>query len=394
MYGTGRIGEIIDSLELRYGKKVSDLDVGIKSHALTESLGLSICQFDALIAMNSPVLRTVKGHAFESFFDALLRKSGVDVKEVGGDNAVDREVNGFTLQLKTPNITGTKNGFVEYKTHKTHGAKSERESIDYYHRVSHFADYLVGLISYKPLEIIFISQDELPRTPASSLHIKSPFRVIKEHHKGVNAFERIGVRHLVQDEGVFFQAGNELLPLTAKSIGVSSEIIIDTIMKKDNFRVWDMSIRGFAKEISFTQHFESIGIELKDPKITGRERFEKADFVFKEGLDYKFIQMKGVSTNNCNFDALDPMVAIETQLTRGRINDHPTQSRLYLRSDFDYLALALDPPLVQTCRKRGVSSTSEFYLIPSDRLMSHKVMNHRFNSLQKFSYSSLQEFKV
>ncbi|EDL51441.1 hypothetical protein VSAK1_09113 [Vibrio mediterranei AK1] len=394
MYGTGRIGEIIDSLESIHGQKVSKLDVDTKLHALTESLGLSVSDFDALIAMNPPVLRTVKGHAFESFFDALLRKSGANVKEIGGDNAVDREVNGFTLQLKTPNLTGTKNGFVEYKTHKTHGAKSERESIDYYHRVSHFADYLVGLISYKPLEIIFISQEELPRTTASSLHIKSPFRVLKEQHPGVNAFHRIGVQHPDQDEGVFFQAGNELLPLTAQSIGVSSEIIIDTIMKKDNFRIWDMSIRGFAKEMSFTQYFASIGIELKDPKITGRDRFEKADFVFKDGFGYKFIQMKGVSTNNCSFDILDPIVAIETQLTRGRINDHPTQSRLYLRSDFDYLALALDPPLVQTCRKGKFNNTSEFYLIPSDRLMPHKTMGHRFNAIQKFSYSSLQEFKV
>lgn len=394
MYGTGRIGEIIDGLELRHRKKVSELGIDIKLQALTESLGISICDFDALIARNSPVLRTVKGHAFESFFDALLRKSGVVVKEVGGDNAVDREVNGYTLQLKTPNLSGTKNGFVEYKTHKTHGAKSERESIDYYHRASHFADYLVGLISYDPLEIIFISQGELPRTLASSCHIKSPFKVLKNQHQGLNAFHRINVQELTKDEAVFYQPGYELLPLTSQIIGVSSEVIIDTIMKKDNFRVWDMSIRGFAKELSFTRHFNSIGIELEDPKVTRRERFEKADFVFKEGLGYKFIQMKGVSTNNCSFDTQDPVIAIETQLTRGRVNDHPTQSRLYLRSDFDYLAIALDPPLVQTCRKGGGDSKSEFYLIPSARLVPHKDMNHRFNSLQKFTYSSLQEFKV
>lgn len=394
MYGTGRIGEIIDSLELRHRKKVSELDVDTKLQALTEALGLSIYDFDALMANNSPVLRTVKGHAFETFFDALLRKSGVAVEEIGGDSAVDREVNGYTLQLKTPNLSGTKNGFVEYKTHKTHGAKSESESIDYYHKASHFADFLVGLVSYEPLEIIFISQDELPRTLASSCHIKSPFKVLKDQHQGLNAFHRIGVRELAKNEGVFCQPGHELLPLTAKSIGVSSEVIVDTIMKKDNFRVWDMSIRGFAKELSFTQYFDSIGIELEDPKVTGRDRFEKADFVFKDGLSYKFIQMKGVSTNNCVFDTLDPVVAIETQLTRGRVNDHPTQSRLYLRSDFDYLAIALDPPLVQICRKEEFNSKSEFYLIPSTKLISHGTMGHRFNSLQKFTYSSLQEFKV
>ncbi|ENQ1532619.1 hypothetical protein D5E75_19750 [Vibrio parahaemolyticus] len=394
MYGTGRIGEIIDGLEFQYGKNIADIDVKNKLQALTDSLGVSVRDFDLLISSNPPVLRTVKGHAFESFFDALLRKSGVAVNEIGGDNAVDREVNGYTLQLKTPNLSGTKNGFVEYKTHKTHGAKSERESIDYYHRVSHFADYLVGLVSYKPLEIIFISQSELPRTPVSVEHIKSPFKVLKDQHPGLNAFHRIGVTEVTQSEEVFSRSKGELLPLTALSIGVSSEIIIDTIMKKDNFRIWDMSIRGFAKELSFTQHFCSTGKQLEDPKVTGRERFEKADFAFKNGAGYEFIQMKGVSTSNCRFDIPDPVIAVETQLTRGRINDHPTQSRLYLRSDFDYLALALDPPLVRTCRKDNSYRDSEFYLIPSQELVSHKEMPHRFNSLQKFNYSSLQEFKI
>ena len=41
--------------------------------------------------------------------------------------------------------------------------------------------------------------------------------------------------------------------------------------------------------------------------------------------------------------AKNSIIDIETQLSRGRVNDHPTQSRLYHFTDFEYLILALDP---------------------------------------------------
>ena len=47
------------------------------------------------------------------------------------------------------------------------------------------------------------------------------------------------------------------------------------------------------------------------------------------------------------FNGKDSIIATETQLTRGRVSNHPTQSRLYLKTDFDYLILCVDPPLVR-----------------------------------------------
>jgi hypothetical protein len=176
LYGTGSIKEIISALKKQYEvNSVKELTEKQKLDCLCHILQLTYSQLDQLIALNSPVFRTVKGHVFEAIFDHLVEACGQEVIEVGGDEAVDRIVNGIKLQLKTPTLAGTKGRLVQYKTHKTHGAKSELESLDYYHHKAEFADYLVGLISYSPLRILFLKKDELPTHLQSPEHIISPF---------------------------------------------------------------------------------------------------------------------------------------------------------------------------------------------------------------------------
>ena len=391
MYGTGRINEIISVLEYNHNARIKDIPLNCKLQALCEVLGLTNTQLDDMIIENSPVMRTVKGHAFETFFDDLIEGMGYSVSEVGGDQAIDRIVQGFNLQLKTPTLSGTRGSLVQYKTHKTHGAKSETESVDYYSRSDQFADFLVGLISYQPLNIIFIANHELPRSNISANHIKSPFTVNWQTHPGLNDFSRIGVHGQVQLSNLL-PSGAEVLPRTSSFLNISSEVIIDTILKVSNFRMWDMAIRGFAREKAFEIYCQQKGISLIPPASTGRDRFDKADHVITEGNSYKFLQMKGISTNNCIFNDTDPVIATETQLTRGRVNDHDTQSRLYLNSDFDYLILAIDPPVASICRKQKITVT-EFYKIPTHLLENHHNMPHRLKSLQKFFYSELQKFR-
>lgn len=395
-YGNGRIGEIIKHLEATYGQAVKSLSSTIKLKALCENLQMSEQTFDRMISENSPVLRTVKGHVFESFFDYLLTENDIAVTEVGGDDAVDRIVNNHTLQLKTYTEAGTKGSLVQYKTHKTHGAKSEKESMDYYHSADHFADFLIGLISYDPLNLIVLSKDELPRHSKSPSHILSPFTINWEQHKGLNALNRIGVE--LKKTG--FQTPkdkNELLPLTAKKIGIGSNIILNTILNTANFRIWDMSIRGFSREIVFKQLAKLHKIKIYEPSDLRSTRSDKADHALKLANKNIFIQMKGISTNNCDFTLADPLLATETQLTRGRVNDHPTQSRLYLTTDFDFLVLGLDPPIVDICKKvsnQGEGLEWEFYLIPTTELEAHHSMPHRLKSIQKFYYSQIQTYKI
>lgn len=396
MYGTGRIGEIIAYLEQKHGCKIAEISADLKLSALCESMQISRGSFDRLIAENPPVLRTVKGHAFESFFDTLVRSNGFEIIEVGGDEAIDRIVNKHTLQLKTYTESGTKGNFVQYKTHKTHGAKSELESMDYYHRVAHFADYLVGLVSYNPLRILVLAKQEIPRHILSADHLLSPFSIDWTTHPGLNAFDRLGLK-LVNLSAALPLHGGECLPLTSQRIGISSDIILNTILNEANFRIWDMAIRGFSREVMFLENLSSFSIPAYKPSDLRRDRADKADHAVKISAANRFIQMKGVSTNSCRFNLEDPIISTETQLTRGRVNDHPTQSRLYLRTDFDYLVLGMDPPVVNLCRSAanlGGGLEWEFYMIPSSALQSHHILTNRFKPMQTFRYSELQQYKI
>jgi hypothetical protein len=395
----GRINDIITQLERQHKVSVQNINEGIKLNALCNALQLEHSQFDNLIFHNSPVMRTVKGHVFESYFDELMVTVTEEVVRVGGDDAIDRIVRGNTLQLKTPYKAGTKGTIVSYKTHKTHGAKSEKESLDYYHDTKHFAEFLVGLISYIPLNILILKKSEFPRHQKDCNKILSPFKIDWASHPGLNAWDRLGIKKTPPNNNILPNS-NEKLPQTSHFLGVNTNLILNTILSSENFRIWDMSIRGFAREVVFIKELEDRGIDIIPPSHTGRERADKSDHAVRSKSDkkYYFFQMKGASVNNCRFDGKDSIVATETQLTRGRVNDHPTQSRLYLASDFDYLVIGLDPSLTQEfdieiCRK-NIRYEWQFFCIPTNSLERHHTIKRRLKSLQSFRYLDLKKYKI
>ena len=400
-FGTGRLLEIIHALKQYYGvSDVVGLDPRLKLNCLCKALQLTHEQFDRLISENSPVLRTVKGHAFEVFFDTILTKNGYKVTEVGGDEAVDRIVNEKTLQLKTPTLSGTSRNSVQYKTHKTHGAKSEKESFCYYHSKREFADYLVGLISYQPLRILFLHRDELPTHPKAPERICSPFNVVWQNHPGLNAFDRIGIKKIklpTTDSKIDYD--QELLPRTSAMLQLNSDVVLNAILRESNFRIWDMAIRGFAREIAFGDYLKVKGILLFDPSKSSRTRSDKSDVAVVHFASNKYclLQIKGLSTNNCRFTGKDSTVAIETQLTRGRVSDHPTQSRLYLVSDFDFLIIGIDPCLTFKYLSEIDASPEllwKFYAVPTKELERHHKIHRRLKSLQVFKYIDLGKFAI
>jgi hypothetical protein len=397
----GRIADILSALcASNTTTDISSLSESIKLNALLTTLQLSIDSFDNLLANNSPVLRTVKGHAFETVFKRLLTSIGINAIDIGGDQNIDLIVNDITLQLKTPYSAGTKNDIVQFKTHKTHGAKSENESMEYYHVSEEFPDYLVGLISYEPFNIIFISREELPRHPKSSNHILSPFALNWVEHEGLNNFQRIGIASFIPDTSLFLpkEVQDELLPQTCKQLNLTTSVILDTILLKSNFRIWDMNIRGFARETAIHQLFNSHKISIYEPIEIGRERADKSDFALQEKSgEYKFFQVKGASVNYCVFNGELSSVSVETQLTRGRVNDHPTQSRLYLKSDFDFLIICLDPPLsrlfdIETNNEKGLYW--RFFCVPTTELSLHPVLSNRLKSVQTFRINEIGQYEI
>lgn len=398
--GDGRIGSIISALEQYYNTDIKNISPEHKLYFLTTSLGLSVSDFDRMIAKNSPVLRTVKGHAFEVAFEYFCKKYGYELKDIGGDTDIDAEVNGHKLQLKTPYVNGTTESSVSYKTHKTHGAKSEEESMDYYHHIDDFADFFVGLISYVPFKVFIVPKNELPRHPKSKKYILSPFSLSMEtsskYHRRINDFSSIGMRIPAEPFTDLSVKEKELLPLTANEIGLNSEVIIDCILRKSNFRIWDMSIRGFAREVALSKYLGEKKISHSNKPTEYREsRGDKADLVLlhdkRNKQEVSFVQVKGLSLNNCRINGENLIIATETQLTRGRVNDHPTQSRLYLKTDFDYLLLAIDPSIMY---KINSSTDWGFYLIPTSLLSGHKTLTRRLASLQKFRWDELKKFSL
>lgn len=394
LLGEGRLGDIVDSLLHKYNiNSLSEVEPAQKLNAMCYALNLSINEFDSLIADNSPVLRTIKGHAFEVALETLFKQNNIPVQDIGGDSDVDLIANGHSLQLKTPNEGGTDEQFIEYKTHKTHGAKSEQESMGYYHDVDSFADYFVGLISYEPFKVYIIPKANLERHPRDNRYIKSPFKLSRQLQRYINNFHDIGINVNIFNSAGIAPSRNELLPRTSQVIGLQSEIVIDTILRKENFRIWDMSIRGFAREIALKRFLNKENISFTDkPNLVKAERGDKSDLaILKKDNTYSFFQVKGVSTNNCIFHGLDSIIATETQLTRGRVNDHPTQSRLYLISDFDFLILCLDPAISYLS---GLGRDWFFAAIPSKDLKKHKKYPNRYNSMQHFSSKQLSEYEL
>jgi hypothetical protein len=400
--GTGRIADIIQFLKLQNNvDSIREIPTLKKLGILCQVLQFTPQQLDKLIAHNSPALRTIKGHAFEVVFDYILTQCGHEVTEAGGDSNIDRIVNGKTLQLKTPYSAGTKGSIVSYKSHKTHGAKSERESLEYYSSIQKFPDYLVGLISYEPMRIIILDRSELPTHPNDDNRILSPFAVNWDGHPGLNAFHRIGVNNLDLSfaQELASDKESELLPLTAKKLDLKTDIIIDTILNESNFRIWDMNLRGFAREVYLFDQLVQRKIAKYNPVKLKPQRGDKADLALLsiETGSHVFFQVKGVSSGYCNFNGQKSIVGTETQLTRGRVNDHLTQSRLYLATDFDFLVLGIDPVVAQLYSQEiGDEARLEWqlYLIPTDDLDRHHMYPHRIKSVQRLLYTELQKYKV
>ncbi|MEN9610904.1 MAG: hypothetical protein RLZZ628_1718, partial [Bacteroidota bacterium] len=153
----------------------------------------------------------------------------------------------------------------------------------------------------------------------------------------------------------------------------------------------------FAREAAIRSIFADKKIAIYAPTNLNRIRADKSDFALKTTANlYDFFQVKGVSANYCKFQGENSTISIETQLTRGRINDHPTQSRLYLKIDFDFLILCLDPALTRLFdaeigRNDGIYW--RFFCIPTPNLAAHPNFPHRIKAIQTFKLTELEAFE-
>lgn len=396
---SGRISEIISLTTKYYELPVSSLTTEQKLNALCFAQKISPQELDGVISKHSEVLRTVKGHVFEVVFDYIMAKNNVKCIEVGGDNDVDRSINGCSLQLKTPYVNGCEGSIISYKTHKTHGAKSELESMDYYHRVSDFADYLVGLVSYDPFNVLIIPKEKLPRVPNSFTHIQSPMYIETLNCPYLNNYHQIGIKTTLNySSSEFSLSRNECLPNSSRAINVKSEFILRAIFIKENFRIWDMNMRGFIREKKFDSILKQHNVTSFPVNITGLERSDKCDLVLQNrNANYVRFQLKGLTWKGCKLDKGNAAIDCESQLSRGRVNDHPTQSRLYKTSDFEFLLISVDPPYSDSLSMAQYGTHDynwHFFAIPMSRLRKHPSYPKRVFSHQMIPYNELMDYIV
>ena len=359
---------------------------------------MSPSEIDETIASNSPAIRTISGHCFEVVFSKILQINDVPHEEVGGDSDYDFQILGKTLQLKTKYKQGCKHGVVAYKTHKTHGAKSKSESDEYFHLANTFADYLVGHVSYDPFEVLIIPRDAIPRRENDAELLDSPVKFeIEQYKQYLNNFTQLSISDDITYPTIINLGNKELLPRTAEAIGVRSNYIIDAIFRPENFRVWDMNLRGFIREKHFANVSRQHNVVSIDPRLI-TDRPEKVDIalVAENGENVRF-QVKGITSQKSYFNGIQSTLNCETQLSRGRVNDHPTQSRLYLATDFDGLLLALDPAYTNSfsieCFGRPDYNWS-FYAIPTAKLRRHQKFHRRLASNQTFRYIDIQHYRI
>lgn len=147
-------------------------------------------------------------------------------------------------------------------------------------------------------------KDRLERVQKDSSRIKSPFKLNAYGCGYVNRFDLLGVNLDNADFSSIYTTDDELLPLTSRATSLKTEIIVDTILRECNFRIWDMSIRGFAREIALKKELRAAGIPfVGNPAAVRPERGDKSDLaVLNDRYRYHFIQVKGCSVNNCRFD--------------------------------------------------------------------------------------------
>lgn len=157
-------------------------------------------------------------------------------------------------------------------------------------------------------------------------------------------------------------------------------------------------MRGFIREHILLKQFVAHRIETYPPIITGLERSNKCDLVLKNlNNEYIRFQVKGLTWNGTALNGIDTTIDCESQLSRGRVNDHPTQSRLYKVIDFENLMIAVDPPYsnilsIHTFKKHDYHWN--FYCVPMSKLRKHHIYTNRVASHQYILYKELQKYRI
>src|SRR3989339_1600806 len=224
-----------------------------KFNDLLKIVKINIEDFDEFLSLNPHIYRSIRGHAFEVWFDREMKERNVAITSVGGDNVVDRVINKKTLQLKTTYIKATIAGkMVGYRMHKTHGAEVKPYC---YYKKNEFADFLVGL---HPTDgVIICPRQYLPTRGEVSKKLDYPECLADPlpfdwNTKWLNRYDLLGVD--IKDYPTIVEhsrSETKYFPKLISKIGFTDFDIIHAIIDEKNFRIWFQLIVGTIREFHF-----------------------------------------------------------------------------------------------------------------------------------------------
>ena len=336
----------------------------LKFNELLKTIKVSITDFDEFLSLNPHIYRSIRGHAFEVWFDRKMKERGVPITSVGGDNVVDRVINGNTLQLKTTYLNATiPEVTVAYRMHKTHGAEIKPHC---YYKKDEFADYLVGAHPTKGVIICprkyLPTRGEVNVEPDYPEYLADPMP-FEWDTKWLNRYDLLGLN--MTDYPTIIEHSKfetKYFPKLIAKIGFTDFDIIQAILDEKNFRIWYQLIVGTIREFHFAKIAKEQGINLNQPKNLSTRENQKVDYLLDSGTR---IQVKGLTKGMSS----DLILGCETQGSHGRV-----PNRLYQRTDFDFLAIVIDPNTIpaKVAAKLGIITEDyNFVIVPISKLPRH-----------------------
>ena len=308
---------------------------------------------ELIILSTSHVWRPVKGHCFETWFERVMESAGIDSEYTGGDSMTDMVIHidgkDIQLQLKTFTTASTKhNKKISYELHKTHG--KEKRPFNLYLRED-FPDFLIG---QHPDGFVICKNEDLPAHPKYPERLKSS--VSFEWIEKLNDYEALGLPKNIRLPD--FSWKNIEFPAIGKETKLSDYDILDTLMRKENFRVLEQNLVGTIREWHFIQIAMSENILLRKSDPNKEIKF---DFILTNG---KKLQVKGRTKSISK----DSMPCVEVKGSHGRI-----PQRLYKKKSFDYLVIVLDSFVIPKQYLPNGVDNSKFncVIIPESHLPIH-----------------------
>ena len=313
-----------------------------------KQIRVTLGELDNFLATKAHIYRSLRGHCFEVWFDRVISGAGYKITKVGGDTVYDRRLNGKTLQLKTFYIRGSLeiSGVVQYRMHKTHGSEKYPDAL---YLPKEFADFFVGL--HPNGHVIICPRNKMPTRGDVNPKLEFPKHIADStpfpwDTEWLDRYDLLGVKFKGKPPVVSSTKGS-LFPKLVKVIGFSDYEIVKALFSPENFRMWQQLIVGSIREFHFEKFVTRLDIELFPPGVLNSTRTNnKVDYVLG---NKKRIQVKGITKSLCHGDR----IGCETFGSHSHI---PT--RLYKRSDFDILAVVIDPGFIPeaTAKKLGINA--------------------------------------